>query len=358
MQFLRNAWYAAGWADEVGPRDLIGRTILEKPVLLFRQEDGEAKAIGDRCPHRFAPLHMGRHIGNAVQCGYHGLEFSGTGACVYNPFGGSEGRYPASVPHYALVERHQVLWIWMGDDEPDPALIPDSVSFMSDPARKESHGHFEVEANYSLLNDNLMDLSHGIFLHQGQLSTTEMLKDYRPRVRQEGEAILCDRQSPDIVPPSLWTPGLAPGVERVDFFSHLRWERASNVVLEVGCTPLNQPFRSAGELSGYSAHLFTPATATSTHYFWSFSRNFALDSEEVDAHVRATTHHAFVNEDKPMLEAQQRMIGTADLMTLNPVLLRTDNAAVRVRRTLGELIRTEQERDQASSKSTRELSPA
>lgn len=358
MQFLNNAWYAAGWADELGDRKLVGRTILEKPVLLFRQEDGEARAIGDRCPHRFAPLHMGRHIGNAVQCGYHGLEFSGSGACVGNPFGGSQGRYPASVPSYPLVERHQVLWIWMGDDDADLDLIPESVAFMTDPARRESHGHLAVEANYALLNDNLMDLSHGIFLHQGQLSTMEMLDDYRPQVRREGDAILCERQSPNIVPPGLWTPGLAPGVERIDFFSHLRWDRASNVVLEVGCTPLGQPFRSPGELSGYSAHLFTPETATTTHYFWSFSRNFALDSEEVDAHVGAITFHAFANEDKPMLEAQQRMIGTADLMSLNPILLRTDNAAVQVRRALAELIRTEQERGATATDHVPELSPA
>ena len=345
MEFLKNAWYAAGWADEVGKTSLIGRTILEKPVLLFRQRDGVAKAIGNRCPHRFAPLHMGRHIGDAVQCGYHGLEFNGDGACSKNPFGGAEGRYPAAVPSYPLIERHGALWIWMGDKAPDDTLIPDSVAFMTDPNRKETHGHFPVAANYSLLNDNLMDLSHGIFLHQGSLSTVEMLNNYHPKVRQEGDAILCQRQSPDIVPPSLWTPGLAEGVERVDFFSHLRWDMASTVVLEVGCTPLDQPFRSPGELSGYSAHLFTPETRHSTHYFWSFSRNFALESDEVDQHVRTTTHHAFVNEDKPMLEAQQAMIGMTDLMDLDPVLLRTDNAAVRVRRLLGSMIKDEQARD-------------
>ena len=359
MEFLKNAWYVAAWADELGEATLVGRTILERPVLLFRQRDGTAKAIGNRCPHRFAPLSMGRHVGDSVQCGYHGLEFNGTGACSHNPFGGSEGRYPAKVPSYPLVERHAALWIWMGDDAPDETLIPDSLSFMTDPSRREAHGLFEVAANYALLNDNLMDLSHGIFLHQGALSTTEMLKNYNPKVSQEGDRILSQRQSPGIVPPSLWTPGLAPGVERVDFFSHLEWNRASNVVLEVGCTPLGQPFRSPGELTGLNANLFTPETRTSTHYFWAFSRNFALDNEDVDRHVRATTNHAFVNEDKPMLEAQQRMIGDTELMSLQPVLLRTDNAAVRVRRLLQRMIDAERARAAPPAEAdARELQPA
>ena len=40
-----------------------------------------------------------------------------------------------------------------------------------------------------------------------------MLKNYSPKVSQEGERIVSQRRSPGIVPPSLWTPGLAPGVE-------------------------------------------------------------------------------------------------------------------------------------------------
>ena len=72
MNFLRNAWYAAAWADEVPAGKLLARTFIDEPVVLFRDEANQPRALLDRCPHRFAPLSMGKlcNGGQAVQCGY------------------------------------------------------------------------------------------------------------------------------------------------------------------------------------------------------------------------------------------------------------------------------------------------
>jgi vanillate O-demethylase monooxygenase subunit len=61
----------------------------------------------------------------SVECPYHGLRFGTDGACVLNPHG--SGRIPATlaVRSYPVVERHTMLWIWMGTDDADPDLIPD-----------------------------------------------------------------------------------------------------------------------------------------------------------------------------------------------------------------------------------------
>ena len=55
-----------------------------------------------------------------MECGYHGLTFDCTGACVRAPT--QEGRIPknAKVHSYPVVDRYDLLWIWMGDaDEAD-----------------------------------------------------------------------------------------------------------------------------------------------------------------------------------------------------------------------------------------------
>ena len=85
--YLNNAWYVACWAEELG-EELITRTILEKSVLLYRKQNGDPVSIGNLCPHRFAPLHMGKRIGDDVQCGYHGMVFGESGKCVLNPHHG------------------------------------------------------------------------------------------------------------------------------------------------------------------------------------------------------------------------------------------------------------------------------
>jgi vanillate O-demethylase monooxygenase subunit len=53
--------------------------------------------------------------------------------------------------------------------------------------------------------------------------------------------------------------------------------------------------------------------------------------------------HAFSQQDKPMLEAQQRRIGNSDFWSLRPVLLPSDAAAVRVRRKLDAMIQSARE---------------
>src|SRR4051794_15743321 len=74
MPYLRNAWYAAGWSHELADTPL-ARTILEQPIVFYRGEGGRPLALYDACPHRFAPLSLGKVQGNRIACGYHGLEF-------------------------------------------------------------------------------------------------------------------------------------------------------------------------------------------------------------------------------------------------------------------------------------------
>jgi vanillate O-demethylase monooxygenase subunit len=55
---------------------------------------------------------------------------------------------------------------------------------------------------------------------------------------------------------------------------------------------------------------------------------------------------AFQNEDEPMIEDCQKLMGTTDLMSLKPVLLPTDAPAIRARRVLASL--REKERQAAA----------
>src|SRR5689334_15975240 len=85
---LRNSWYCAAWGSELDVGAMIDRTILDERIVLFRDEDGEGVALSNRCPHRFAPLSMGKIVeGGAIECVYHGLRFNAQGSCVLNPHG-------------------------------------------------------------------------------------------------------------------------------------------------------------------------------------------------------------------------------------------------------------------------------
>jgi vanillate O-demethylase monooxygenase subunit len=342
MRALRNAWYVAAWGDEITSDSLLGRTILNKPVLFFRDESGTVAAIEDRCPHRFAPLSLGLHVGNAVQCGYHGLEFGTNGLCIRNPHDSGPLPPNAKVATYLVAEQFGAVWIWMGDEPADESLIPQDFAFLGDPKLGHVKGYMHAGANYVLMLDNLMDLSHALYLHAGTLSSKEMRENFVPQARMVGDVVACEREQPGIAPPGQWAGILGPEVKKVDFYSHVYWHSPSAVIHPFGCRIPGEPEGADGGASSISGHFFTPETESTTHYFFHNTRDYQADSADMDANIQNLLERVFSTQDIPMIEAQQRVIGDVDLDTLRPVVLRTDRATVLMRRHLAKQIKNEE----------------
>ena len=106
--------------------------------------------------------------GNHVECPYHGLQFAADGTCVVNPHG--TGKIPSSlhIRAYPVVERHTLLWVWMGDQPANADLIPDFSHLDEDaPGIVSKRDWMIIDVDYRLMSDNLLDLSHVNFLHEG-----------------------------------------------------------------------------------------------------------------------------------------------------------------------------------------------
>lgn len=122
--FIRNAWYVGAWDEEVTADGLLGRTLLGEPIVFFRDADGAAVALEDRCCHRAAPLSIGRKEADGVRCMYHGMKFNNKGVCIDVP-GQEKVPVKACVRAYPVQERDRFIWIWMGDPAlANPADIP------------------------------------------------------------------------------------------------------------------------------------------------------------------------------------------------------------------------------------------
>jgi phenylpropionate dioxygenase-like ring-hydroxylating dioxygenase large terminal subunit len=162
MAFLRNTWYVAMWSEQLAIGDVVSRTICDEPVAIFRKGDGGIAAIADQCSHRFAPLSKGNLCDDStkLECAYHGLQFDETGHCVHNPHG--SGRIPQTlhVRAFPVVERHSIVWIWMGERAANPDLIPD-FSHLDDgaPGIVSKRDMMVIDVDYRLMVDNLLDLS-------------------------------------------------------------------------------------------------------------------------------------------------------------------------------------------------------
>lgn len=353
--FLMNSWYVAGWPSELEAGGaIVTRRLLDRPVLLYRTMAGQAVALLDRCPHRLVPLSAGKRIGDEIRCGYHGMVFASTGRCVHIP---GQDKIPinAAATVFPLVERHGMMWIWMGDSAAaDPELIP-SVPWPALPHWAASSGYTHIAADYRLLTDNLLDLSHEHYIHQGTIGNDEeeAIADFPVRTSAiEGRLVRAHRDMPDIAPPPFFRLMIGSG-DRIDRWQTAIWMAPSTNMTDVGVRPAGGSREQT--MVSRVLHLLTPETEASTHYFWSHNRNFRQDDAALTTQI-IDAHHRTFDEDKEMLELQQRALSDAGL-SVPQMALRVDDAPLRARRILAGLIRQEGEGKTTLIPGTQQLIP-
>ena len=340
MSYLRNAWYVGAWADELTSGTLIARTVLDEPLVLFRDAEGRPATLYDRCPHRFAPLSVGTLAEGVVTCRYHGLAFDGTGACVRNPHG--PRLRSMAVRARPAVERHRAIWIWMGDpDRADPDGIPPLDYLAAAPRTAFSAGHLlSGPGGYQVFTDNLLDLSHTDYLHPDTLGGGAVTKA-KQRVEETAEHLEVTWHAKDAPPSPLLRSLLNDIPDKTDFVQKVRWYAPS--VMRLIAATIEPGQLPAEGYANTNAHILTPETETTTHYFFAATRNYAVDDEALNQRIAETRARIFATEDKPMIEEVQRRMGDGDFWDLKPLLLPVDEASVRVRRRLDKLIAAERE---------------
>ncbi len=338
-RWMRNCWQVAAYSHEVAGGQLLARRICGEDLVFFRSSKGEPVAFEDKCPHRFAPLSKGVLMGDVLRCGYHGLCFDTTGKCIEIP---GQAYVPprARVRAFPVVERHRLLWVWMGEAERADALKVPDIHWLDDPAWVAAEGYHRIEANFRLLNDNLLDLSHETYVHQRTIGH-EAVAESPVAIEADERSVRIVKEMPGCTPPPFYQfLGRLKPTDRIDRWQRTVYEPPGIIVLDVGVNPLDAP-PGSNRVEGRVINLMTPETETSTHYFWAFARNFRLDEPGVTEFLRANVGRTF-DEDKVMLESQQRNLGDADAASpAFTIAIKADVGPTQGRRLLASLIEAE-----------------
>jgi phenylpropionate dioxygenase-like ring-hydroxylating dioxygenase large terminal subunit len=334
---IRNAWYVAAWADEIGQTPL-ARRICNQPVVLFRDSGGQPAALQDMCCHRGAPLHFGKVVAQGLECGYHGLTFDRTGRCVRIP---GQERIPdrARVPSYPVVERDAFLWIWMGD--PAKADETEIVSYpWHNDAQHWPHKHttYHIKAAATLMVDNLMDLTHLGYVHVGSIGGNPSIHvEAKMETVRTPRGLKFTRQMLNSVPPPTYVRaiGFKDRIDRIQIFEFI----APGSVIQ---------FSGADEASAYQRmdvndsklrfrlfHGLTPETETTCFYFWSTANGFRPNDPAATEQLFQEVAGAF-KEDLTVVEAQQARL--SELGEDSLVDIANDAARLHMRRTMERLL--------------------
>ena len=206
------------------------------PCCCFATRDGRVRAMDNTCPHRFAPLHQGRLVGDKVECPYHGLTFDVDGRCVKNPNGNRIVPKQCSLRVYPVAERHAMIWLWTGDPAlADESAIPD-FSCHTDDGLPTVKGTLEIDAYYELITDNLMDLTHAVTVHRGLLGSEAIARGIN-KVLQKGTTVWSNSWCADGRAPPAWAKVFGDYHDPVDHWLNMRWDAPAHMLLDVGITP-------------------------------------------------------------------------------------------------------------------------
>jgi vanillate O-demethylase monooxygenase subunit len=302
MTNLQDLWYCAALSDEVSSIPM-RRIICDQPLVMYRTDGGNIVALEDRCGHRQAPLSKGRVLGDEIQCMYHGYTFGPDGMCRHVPHQDNAPR-SANIQSYAIAERWGYIWLWWGDPKnADLDRIP-SLRWNEDPNRRPVYFHFYVKANFQLMADNLLDVSHTDFLHRATIGSQSGMKTDAPKVeltrRVEDGHVYCTRKLSNALLGGVATKWAGSNLP-VTRTNTQMWEPPNTIhsVLEFENEEIHRTV--------HMEHIMTPETATTTHYFMNWTRDFGLDGVDYPTNedVRREQLQVVTTEDIPMVEAQQ-----------------------------------------------------
>lgn len=335
MSYVHNAWYVAGWSSEFND-DLKRVVILEQALVMFRCGNGSVVALEDQCPHRLLPLSKGKRIGDDIQCGYHGMTFNCQGQCVRVP---GQDNIPSSafVTSYAVHEKNDIVFIWMGDaEDADCSTVFDLPQFDNSQWHAHQGDALHLKSHYLNVAENLVDPAHVSFVHPTTLGNAAS-ENVPVHVDTEGEVLVAWRWIRDAPPVGFFQKfgGFTGNVDRWHYYYlHL----PCMAVIDFGSADVAAKLAEDDRDKGvriFALHFLTPVNEHYTIDRWMHLRNAAVGDEEASLQMDAMFRVAF-SEDKEILEAideqEQRP------QTRRPIRLAIDKGPTVYRRRIESMI--------------------
>ena len=305
---VQNAWYLAAWSSEVSARP-VARRICNEPIVLFRTVEGEATALIDSCAHRGAPLSLGTVVPKGIRCNYHGVIYGVSGQCVEIP--NQEVIPPkARVKRFPLIEKNQMLWIWIGDsDRADESLIVD-YAFHGDRMWPCRQTMVPVKCDFLLIADNLLDATHLAYVHGGTVggSDPNVHMTASSSLQSTPNGLRYERLMRNAPAPAAYF-ACVPFEGPIDRWQEFDFIAPSTVLQYSGGVPAGSDRAEAGapRFDMRIFHTATPATDSTCYYFYSVSNGHRTDDPRATDIVFEQVGAA-IAEDKLFIEAQQSRV--------------------------------------------------
>jgi len=303
-------WYPVALSADVPVGKSVGFNLGDGKIVIFRGEDGVARAMTAYCRHMGADLSVGGDvIGNAIRCPYHHWSFGEGGRCVSVPSGDEIPR-GSNLGNLHTEEALGLIWVFFGE-EPRYEL-PTFDDF--DP-ETQTYRAFEIEMREKLMVEpwvfttNIFDIVHNLVVHGLEIKNPEIeeISPYRRSMVWDAE------HSGDRETGSMLT--------RINVYG-------TNCAHKRGVMDGRQKWYVAG---------LTPGGRDGTRIFFSIITS-KDDEAEAFLNRAQAMHNRFVNEDIPILNNMR--FGDLHLVGADKAMARFIRAARSYPRTTLDAIET------------------
>jgi phenylpropionate dioxygenase-like ring-hydroxylating dioxygenase large terminal subunit len=183
---LPNHWYPILRSSDLknSPRDI---RRFGQELVVWRDSSGAPHVFESHCPHRGAPLSLGRIQKDELACSYHGWRFNSSGQCTEMPLEDPSSTRPKTVKiaAYEAADRAGYIWMFYGQQRSvTPLTVPEEVE---DKSWLTFKTEYCWKTNWLNLLENVLDPLHAIHLHVGALTQRKRAKFKNFDVTQDGE---------------------------------------------------------------------------------------------------------------------------------------------------------------------------
>jgi vanillate O-demethylase monooxygenase subunit len=279
---MPGTWPHAGEIDDKP----LGRTICNERIVFYRGDDGRrrrwrtgARTAARRC----------RWAGGRGQAGLR-LPRPGDGLRRqdHRHAGPARARLSAGPQLSRWSRTHGFVWVWPATRRQAERGRCPTCTGPNDPEWAYGGGLYHVKADYRLMIDNLMDLTHETYVHATSIGQPEI--DETPcTTAWRATSAVTSRFMNGIQAPPFWRMALRshglPDDQPVDRWQICRFSPPSHVMIEVGVALAGHGgYEAPKDKKVYSivVDFITPETETSMWYFWGMARNFRARGQGAD----------------------------------------------------------------------------
>ena len=252
------AWYFCCYSDDLAVGEVRALRYLDRDLVAWRTDDGDAHLADAYCPHLGAHLGYGGRVeGSNLICPYHWWEYDGAGCNVRVPYS-TRTNARARLRTYPTVDRNGMIWFWYHPQGGEPLWDIPVLEEHDDPTWTDYiRADWVVRCPWQELAENAPDFVHLRTVH-GAADVPELESlDY------DG---YCSRLRSRV---NFATPrGTAAGADRHRFVGpRLRGRRASPGIIDTlfvaGTTPLD--FEQTLSVKAYKVKITGATTEDREH---------------------------------------------------------------------------------------------